>query len=170
VKNHKDLIDAEFAINEGGGGTMRKGKYLTNEVQASEKVFQDFTLSVTNAGGHSSLPVKDNAIYHLAAGLARLSAYDFPVELTRSDAHLLRPFRGRSSRIRSSPPTCAPWPNRRRISRPPRGCRRRCPLQLDDADDVHRDAAVRRPRQQRAAAARHRQRQLRILPASRRPR
>jgi hypothetical protein len=40
VKNHKDLIDAEFAINEGGGGTMRKGKYLTNEVQASEKVFR----------------------------------------------------------------------------------------------------------------------------------
>ena len=81
VKNHKDLIDAEFAINEGGGGSMRKGKYLTNEVQASEKVFQDFHLEVTNQGGHSSLPVKDNAIYHLAAGLARLSAYDFPVEL-----------------------------------------------------------------------------------------
>src|SRR5258708_21898295 len=81
VKNHKDLIDAEFAINEGGGGTMRKGKYLTNEVQASEKVFQDFKLEVTNSGGHSSLPVKDNAIYHLSAGLARLSAYDFPVEL-----------------------------------------------------------------------------------------
>ena len=68
VKNHSDLIDAEFAINEGGGGTMRKGKYLTNEVQASEKVYQDFQLEVTNAGGHSSLPVKDNAIYHLVAG------------------------------------------------------------------------------------------------------
>ncbi|HEX9141453.1 MAG TPA: M20/M25/M40 family metallo-hydrolase [Gaiellaceae bacterium] len=81
VKNHKDLIDADFAINEGGGGSMRKGKYLTNEVQASEKVYQDFHLEVTNPGGHSSLPVKDNAIYHLAAGLARLSAYTFPVEL-----------------------------------------------------------------------------------------
>ena len=68
MKNHRDLIDAEFAINEGGGGTMRKGKYLTNEVQASEKVYQDFQLEVTNAGGHSSLPVKDNAIYHLSAG------------------------------------------------------------------------------------------------------
>src|SRR4051812_48463635 len=73
VKNHKDLIDAEFAINEGGGGNMRKGKYLTNEVQASEKVFQDFRLEVTNPGGHSSLPVKDNAIYHLSEGLARLA-------------------------------------------------------------------------------------------------
>ena len=81
VKNHKDLIDAEFAINEGGGGSMRKGKYLTNEVQASEKVYQDFHLEVTNPGGHSSLPVKDNAIYQLAAGLAKLSAYAFPVEL-----------------------------------------------------------------------------------------
>ena len=81
VREHRDLIDAEFAINEGGGGAMRNGKYLTNEVQASEKVYQDFRLEVTNSGGHSSLPVKDNAIYHLAQGLARLSALEFPVEL-----------------------------------------------------------------------------------------
>jgi len=81
VKNHRNLIDAEFSINEGGGGTMRGGKYLTNEIQASEKVFQDFRLEVTNSGGHSSLPVKDNAIYHLAEGLARLAKFDFPVEL-----------------------------------------------------------------------------------------
>jgi len=81
VKNHRDLIDAEFAINEGGGGTMRKGKYLTNEIQASEKVYQDFKLEVTNPGGHSSLPVKDNAIYHLAQALARLAAFEFPVQL-----------------------------------------------------------------------------------------
>ena len=50
MKNHRDLIDAEFAINEGGGGTIRKGKYLTNEVQASEKVYQDFKLEVMNCG------------------------------------------------------------------------------------------------------------------------
>jgi acetylornithine deacetylase/succinyl-diaminopimelate desuccinylase-like protein len=81
VKNHKNLIDSEFAINEGGGGTMRKGKYLTNEVQASEKVFQNFRLESTNPGGHSSLPVKDNAIYHLSEGLARLAKFDFPVQL-----------------------------------------------------------------------------------------
>ena len=81
VKNHRDLIDAELAINEGGGGNIRKGKYVTNEIQASEKVFQDFRLEVTNSGGHSSLPVKDNAIYHLSAGLARLAAFDFPVQL-----------------------------------------------------------------------------------------
>ena len=81
VRSHRDLVDAEFAINEGGGGNMRRGKYLTNEVQASEKVYQDFRLEVTNAGGHSSLPVKDNAIYHLAVGLARLAELEFPVEL-----------------------------------------------------------------------------------------
>jgi acetylornithine deacetylase/succinyl-diaminopimelate desuccinylase-like protein len=81
VKNHKALIDADYAINEGGGGNIRKGKYLTNEVQASEKVYQDFHLEVTNKGGHSSLPVKDNAIYHLSAGLARLASLEFPVKL-----------------------------------------------------------------------------------------
>ena len=81
VKNFPDLIRAEFAINEGGGGVMRKGKYLTNEVQAAEKVYQDIRLEVHNSGGHSSMPVKDNAIYRLAAGLARLEQYEFPVEL-----------------------------------------------------------------------------------------
>ncbi len=81
LRNHKDLIDAEFAVNEGGGGGMRKGKYLVNEIQASEKVYQDFRLEATNPGGHSSLPVKDNAIYRLSAGLARLAAFDFPVQL-----------------------------------------------------------------------------------------
>jgi acetylornithine deacetylase/succinyl-diaminopimelate desuccinylase-like protein len=81
LQNHRALIDAEFAINEGGGGNMRKGKYLTNEVQASEKVYQDFKLEVTSAGGHSSLPRKDNAIARLAGGLARLAAFEFPVQL-----------------------------------------------------------------------------------------
>ena len=78
VKNHRDLIDAELAVNEGGGGTMRKGKYLTNEVQASEKIYQDFKLEATNSGGHSSLPVKDNAIYHLSGALARLAGVRVP--------------------------------------------------------------------------------------------
>jgi acetylornithine deacetylase/succinyl-diaminopimelate desuccinylase-like protein len=103
VKNHKDLIDAEFAINEGGGGNMRKGKYLTNEVQASEKVFQDFRLEVTNPGGHSSLPVKDNAIYHLSTGLARLAAFDFPVELNE----VTREYFARSATVQSDPKLAA---------------------------------------------------------------
>jgi len=82
IANQRPLIDAEYAINEGGGGVMRKGKYLTNEVQAAEKVYQDIRLEVRNSGGHSSMPVKDNAIYRLSAGLSKIGAYDFPVELS----------------------------------------------------------------------------------------
>ena len=81
LMNHRDLVDAEFAINEGGGGTLRNGQHLANYVQASEKIYQSFQLEVTNPGGHSSLPVKDNAIYHLADALARIRDYDFPVNL-----------------------------------------------------------------------------------------
>ena len=103
VKNHKDLIDAEFALNEGGGGNIRKGKYLTNEVQASEKVYQDFHLEVTNAGGHSSLPIADNAIYHLAAGLSRLSAYVFPVELNE----VTRAYFAKSAEVETDPKLAA---------------------------------------------------------------
>jgi acetylornithine deacetylase/succinyl-diaminopimelate desuccinylase-like protein len=103
VKNHRELIDAEFAINEGGGGTMRKGKYLTNEVQASEKVFQDFRLEVTNAGGHSSLPVKDNAIYHLSEGLARLAKFEFPVQLNE----VTRGYFEASATVQSDPKLAA---------------------------------------------------------------
>jgi len=103
VKNHRDLIDAEFAINEGGGGNMRKGKYLTNEVQASEKVFQDFKLEVTNSGGHSSLPVKDNAIYHLSEALARLAKFDFPVQLNE----VTRAYFARSADVEADPKVAA---------------------------------------------------------------
>ncbi len=87
VKTHRDLVDAEFGINEGGGGRYRKDKRLFNGVQASEKVYQSFQLEVKNKGGHSSLPVKDNAIYRLASGLDRLAKFDFPLnlnEVTRS--------------------------------------------------------------------------------------
>jgi len=103
VRNHRNLIDAEFAINEGGGGNMRRGKYLTNEVQASEKVYQDFRLEVTNPGGHSSLPVKDNAISHLSAGLARLATFDFPVQLNE----VTRAYFERSAAAESDPKVAA---------------------------------------------------------------
>lgn len=82
VKNHRDLIDAAFAINEGGGGELEgpTGKYLYNGVQAGEKLYQDFTLETTNKGGHSSRPTSDNAIYELAAALTKIQAFEFPVE------------------------------------------------------------------------------------------
>lgn len=81
LANHRELIDAEYALNEGGGGAIKDGIYVSNAVQASEKVFQSYTLEVTNPGGHSSLPVRDNAIYHLADALVKIGAYEFPVEL-----------------------------------------------------------------------------------------
>jgi acetylornithine deacetylase/succinyl-diaminopimelate desuccinylase-like protein len=84
LKNHRDLIDAEFALNEGGGVGLRNGKPLRNTVQTSEKVSFSYRLEVKNRGGHSSLPSKDNAIYHLAEGLARLAQFDFPVKLNET--------------------------------------------------------------------------------------
>ncbi len=84
IKNHRDLIDAEFAFNEGGSVGVRNGKALRNDIQTSEKVPCDFSLEVRNSGGHSSVPTKDNAIYHLAGGLVRLSQFDFPVKLNET--------------------------------------------------------------------------------------
>ncbi|GBD32160.1 putative succinyl-diaminopimelate desuccinylase [bacterium HR33] len=81
VQNHRELIDAAFALNEGGGGVIQNGRRLSHNVQASEKVYQSFRLEVTNRGGHSSLPRSDNAIYQLAAALGRIAAYQFPVKL-----------------------------------------------------------------------------------------
>ena len=68
LANHRELIDAEYALNEGGESQMKDGKYVLNAVQPSEKMYQSFRLEVRNPGGHSSRPVKDNAIYRLAEG------------------------------------------------------------------------------------------------------
>ncbi|HMI64497.1 MAG TPA: M20/M25/M40 family metallo-hydrolase, partial [Cyclobacteriaceae bacterium] len=81
LQNHRDLIQADYALNEGGGGMAKEGKKILNRVQISEKVFQSFQLEVKNRGGHSSQPRKDNAIYHLAHALDNLSKFDFPVNL-----------------------------------------------------------------------------------------
>jgi len=82
LKNHRDLIDAALALNEGGSGLDDKdGRHLYFGVQAGEKVFQTYRLEVTNPGGHSARPSKDNAIYHLADGLSRLGRFDFPLNL-----------------------------------------------------------------------------------------
>jgi acetylornithine deacetylase/succinyl-diaminopimelate desuccinylase-like protein len=78
LKNHRDLIDAEFALNEGGGVGLKDGKAIRNSVQTTEKVSLSYQLTVKNRGGHSSIPARDNAIYHLAEGLVRLSKFNFP--------------------------------------------------------------------------------------------
>jgi acetylornithine deacetylase/succinyl-diaminopimelate desuccinylase-like protein len=89
IENRKELIDAEYAINEGGGGSLGPDdKPLFHSIQAAEKVYADFTLTVRNTGGHSSVPRKDNAIYSLAAALLKIQQYTFPVELNE----VTRPF------------------------------------------------------------------------------
>jgi acetylornithine deacetylase/succinyl-diaminopimelate desuccinylase-like protein len=85
IKNHRDLIDAEFVINEGGAAVSKNGKPYMNTIQTSEKIYVDYHFSVTDAGGHSSLPSNEsNAIYHLAAALDRLAKFQFPVRLNET--------------------------------------------------------------------------------------
>ncbi|HEV7485062.1 MAG TPA: M20/M25/M40 family metallo-hydrolase [Thermoanaerobaculia bacterium] len=87
LKEHRPLIDAAFALNEGGSGRLKDGRRLYNGVGASEKVYVTFGLETHNKGGHSSAPRKDNAIYQLANGLVHLETYEFPVvlnEVTRT--------------------------------------------------------------------------------------
>jgi acetylornithine deacetylase/succinyl-diaminopimelate desuccinylase-like protein len=82
VKHERQLIDAAFALNEFAYGVLdAEGKRVVMEVEAGEKTDQDYRLEVVNPGGHSSRPVKNNAIYHLAAGLTRLGDYEFPVQM-----------------------------------------------------------------------------------------
>jgi acetylornithine deacetylase/succinyl-diaminopimelate desuccinylase-like protein len=81
--HHRALIDAEITLNEGGGGLLDKeGKPVRHGIQAGEKVYQSFQLEVTNPGGHSSAPYRDNAIYRLADGLSRLGKFAFPFKLS----------------------------------------------------------------------------------------
>src|SRR5690242_440927 len=80
LKNKRDLIDADYALNEGGWGESVDGTKLSNDVQVSEKYVVNYRLEVRNKGGHSSLPVADNAIYHLAGALDRLSRFGFPLK------------------------------------------------------------------------------------------
>jgi acetylornithine deacetylase/succinyl-diaminopimelate desuccinylase-like protein len=97
LKNHRDLIDAEFALNEGGGVGLRDGKPIRNSVQTTEKVSLSYQLEVRNRGGHSSLPTRDNAIYHLAEGLVRLSKFSFPLKFndtTRAFFERIAQFEG----------------------------------------------------------------------------
>ena len=81
--NKRDLIDAEFALNEGGGGSSDgKGHVVGQSVQVGEKTFATYRLETRNPGGHSSVPRPDNAIYELAHALVKIEAHEFPVEMT----------------------------------------------------------------------------------------
>jgi acetylornithine deacetylase/succinyl-diaminopimelate desuccinylase-like protein len=81
LKNHRELIDADFALNEGGWGEAApNGAKIANDLQVSEKYVISYTFEVRNKGGHSSMPVPDNAIYHLAGALEKLSQFGFPLK------------------------------------------------------------------------------------------
>jgi acetylornithine deacetylase/succinyl-diaminopimelate desuccinylase-like protein len=98
LKEHRDLVDAEFALNTDSGGIiLRGGKPSLFSVQASEKVYADYQLEVTDVGGHSSLARPDNPIYTLAAALQRIAAHEFPLNVTE----VARQFFERSARVES---------------------------------------------------------------------
>lgn len=84
LANHRPLIDAAYCINgDAGGGMYKDGRHLAFGIQTEEKTYVDFTLEVVNAGGHSSRPVKDNAIYRLSRALTRLDdGLRLPIRLT----------------------------------------------------------------------------------------
>ena len=99
VEERRELVDAELGINEGGFGRSKGGRRISNNLQASEKVYLDFELEARGAAGHSSLPTADNAIYHLAAALSRVAAYEHPVKL----GEVARAFFARMAEIEPPP-------------------------------------------------------------------
>jgi len=103
LQHRRELIDAEFALNEGGGGRIRDGVRLSNDVQASEKKVMNWVLESTNPGGHSSRPVKDNAITHLAGALIKIGAFDFPVRLNE----ITKAYFSRSAAVTEGPLSAA---------------------------------------------------------------
>ena len=81
LQKHRNLIDAEFALNEGARGMLVNGKRVEHHIGLAEKQFVNLRWEVRNKGGHSARPVPDNAIYHLAAALHRLATFEFDFRL-----------------------------------------------------------------------------------------
>src|SRR6266849_823399 len=100
VNNRRELIEAEFGINEGGGGELRGGKPVLHRVQVAEKMYTTYQFTVRNPGGHSSLPVPENAIYVLSEALLRVAAHRFPVK----PAEVTRAYFERSAQFASGQP------------------------------------------------------------------
>ena len=83
TKNKPDLIAAEFALNEGGGGRAGPdGKPVVMNLHVGEKSVENYRIEATNPGGHSSAPIKDNAIYELADALVKIRDYEFPLKMS----------------------------------------------------------------------------------------
>jgi acetylornithine deacetylase/succinyl-diaminopimelate desuccinylase-like protein len=100
LRAHKGLVDADLALNEGGGGRVSdSGKYERLNIQVSEKIYQDYRLQITNPGGHSSVPKPDNAIYAMSEALMKVSAHQFPAHLNE----VTRAFFDRTAKSSSGP-------------------------------------------------------------------
>jgi acetylornithine deacetylase/succinyl-diaminopimelate desuccinylase-like protein len=100
ANNRRDLIDAAFALNEGGGGdTDGKGHIVAQSIQVGEKIYQDYRLVATNPGGHSSQPVRDNAIYAMSDALLKIREHEFPAEFNDTT----RAFFARAGAARKDP-------------------------------------------------------------------
>jgi acetylornithine deacetylase/succinyl-diaminopimelate desuccinylase-like protein len=83
VTHHKDWVDAAYALNEGGDGELdAEGRRVALDVEAAQKVYQDYQLEATNPGGHSSQPVPDNALYEMASAITKLGKFEFPILLS----------------------------------------------------------------------------------------
>jgi acetylornithine deacetylase/succinyl-diaminopimelate desuccinylase-like protein len=95
LEHHRGLVDAAFVLNEGGGGSIVDGRHVSNNVQASEKKYLNFTFEARNPGGHSSLPVRKNAIYDLSGALLAVQSHAFSVRLNE----VTRAYFGRTADI-----------------------------------------------------------------------
>ncbi len=157
VQNKRELIDAAFAINEGAFGELdASGHKVALEVQAGEKASQNFRLEVTNPGGHSSRPLKDNAIYRLAAALIRIEGYEFPAQFTDGNRAYftgmaqIQAGKG-NDEVAGAMRALVKDPRRRQVHCT--GLRPRSELERHIAHHLHRHPARRRTRHQCSAAA-----------------
>ena len=159
LKNHRDLIDAEFVFNHDGGGILSDhGKPVMMTVDATEKLYADFQLSVTNPGGHSSLPTSGQRHLPLADGLARLEHYQFPFELNE----VTRAYYERMAKVETAERAAD---MRGILKNPPDAAAIAAAFEGSDRQFHHPHhlrghASQRRPCQQRLAAARRSQREL----------
>ena len=158
LQNKPDLINAELAINEGGGGAVQDGHPARLFIQLAEKVYQSYRFEVTDPGGHSAAPRRDNPIYRLAAALTRLGQFDFPVSLNPvTRAYLEQVAATENSRDSGRHQGAA----RRRYGRDlARAAARKPGLQRATAHNLRGHHAGRRPRRERTAANRARDHQL----------
>ena len=161
LKNKRELLDAELCLNEGGGGMMVAGKKIANNIQVSEKSYADFKFEVRNKGGHSSVPLPDNAIYHLAMALERLSRYGFPLktdEVTR--AYFREMAKVEEGSFRQDLAKVADGYGDVDAASDAARCFCLATLEFHAENNLRRHRTGRRARTQRAAAACHGQRKL----------